>query len=133
MESFYKKKKNIAKTKLTARKGCMREGSRTLTKANTLRGGQSPARGRIFRCILVTFWPPFGIILAPFGYLLAPFGYRLAPCLIALVPFGYLLAPFWYHLAQFCLPRRFYRIPAHMWSIRQNTIPYIGAEILLLQ
>ena len=42
------KKKNIAKTKPAAGKGCMREGNtQTLTNLNTLRGGQSPAWGRI--------------------------------------------------------------------------------------
>ena len=81
-----RKKKNIAKTKLTAGKGCMREGNtQTVTELqHAPRAGCALARGRIFRCFLVPFRRPFGQCWA----LLAPFGPFWGPCWA-------LLAPFW--------------------------------------
>ena len=61
------KKKNIAKTRPTAGKGCMREGyTQTVTQAQ-----HAPAVGRTRPG--GEFWAPVGSLLVPFGSLLVHF------------------------------------------------------------
>ena len=84
-----RKKKNTAKNRPTAGKGCMREGNtQTVTQVQHAPAvGRNTARGRILVTILVPFgalWLPFGSLWLTLGSLLAPFGSLL-------VPFGSLL------------------------------------------
>ena len=68
-----RKKKNIAKPDLLRGKGaCWKGYTQTLRSSTRSAGGLRPARGRIFRCILVALWLPFGSVWAPVGHLLAP-------------------------------------------------------------
>ena len=73
---------------------------------------------RIFGCLLVPPWFPFGALLAPFGapwVLLAPFWLLLALLGSVLAPFGRPLVPFRRPLAPFCsLFIPFYNIFATM-------------------
>ena len=61
-------------------------------------------RGMHFGSILVSFWLPFGALLAPFGLPLAPFWLPLAPFWFPLAPFSLPLAHFLLLLVHFCSP-----------------------------
>ena len=71
------KKRILQKPDLLRGKGaCWKGKPQTFPRPTRSAGGLRPARGRIFRCFLVTFRRPFGQCWA----LLAPFGPLLAPC-----------------------------------------------------
>ena len=75
-------KKNIAKTKLTARKGCMREGNtQTVTESQHAPLGRVRPGGEFFDA----FWSPFGSLLAPFWL---PFGSLWLPLASFWLTFG---------------------------------------------